>query len=250
MADFRIENSMLTDLPFTGAEELYVYQYIHVRDLSPVGLADHIAVAAAAARDAFGIGFSPDLRLSDSLCRQMLIRNRWPQDVSSCIEMRLCASGAVHYLCGEIFTHNGLTLRTIRPDAVSLCYDIPFGEAPTSVRRAAAAMASAEARRRGVRAVVRCNAQGLVMTADDSPLFVAFGRRIVTPQTLPSVERDRVARAASRAGYTLAEEPLERESLRRADELFYSDCRGITALSSCDGRTYADIIARAIAAQM
>ena len=250
MADFRVENTTLTDSPRTCSDEPFVYQHILVHSLGLPELAAHIAVAAAAARELFGIEFRPDLRLTDSLCRQMHIRNRWPQDVSSCIEMRLCASGAVHYLCGEIFTHNGLTLRTIRPDAVSLCYDIPFGEAPTSVRRAAAAMASAEARRRGARAAVRCNAQGLVMTADDSPLFAAFGRRIVTPQTLPSVERDRVARAASRAGYTLAEEPLERESLRRADELFYSDCRGITALSSCDGRTYADIIARAIAAQM
>ena len=250
MADFRIENTTLTDRPFTGSEEAYIYQYMHVHRLSLPELTAHIAVAAAAARELFGTEFRPDIRQTDSLCRRMLLQNRYPQDVSSCIEMRLYASGTVHYRCGEIFAHDGLAMRSVRPEAVSLCYDIPFGDAPTSVRRAAHEAALAQACRQGFRSVVRCSARGLVSTADDAPLFAVFGRRIVTPPASPSVERDRIARAAARAGYALAEEPLERDALRRADELFYSDCRGITALASCDGRTYTDIIARAIAERL
>ena len=247
MADFRIENSILTDRPFAEPDEAYIYQYIHVRDLLPVDLAAHASVAAAAAAAAFGTDFRPDMRQTDALCRRMLLLNRYPQSVSARIDMLLCASGTVHWRCGEIFVHRGFVMRAVRPEAVTLCYDIPFGEAHTSARLAAHRTAMAEAARRGWRSVVRCNADGMAVTADDSPLFAVFGRRIVTPPALPSVERDRVVRAAARAGYALTEEPLERSRLSSADELFYCDCRGITALASCDGRTYMDIIARRVA---
>lgn len=247
MSEFRIENRTLTDRPPVEPQGAYIYQYMHVNQLRLPELTAHLAVAAAAARELFGLEFRPDLRETDSLCRRMLLQNRYPQDVSSCIVMRLYASGDVIYSCGEIFTCSGLPIRPVRPEAVSVCYDIPFGDAPTSARMAAHELALADARRRGFRSVVRCSGGGMAVTADDAPLFAVFGRRIVTPPTRPSVERDRVVRAAARAGYALAEEPLERGMLARADELFYSDCRGITALGSCDGRTYTDIIARAIA---
>ena len=247
MADFRVENTTLTDSPRTMGDEPFVYQHMRVRSLCLPELAAHIAVAAAAAREIFGIEFRPDLRQTDSLCRRMLLQNRYPQELSSCIEMRLFASGRTEYRCGEIFAHSGLMFSEIRPQAMVVHYDIPFGDMPSSVRLEAHRAAMAVARRQGFRTVVRCNAQGYVLTAGDSPLFALFGRRIVTPVTHPSVERDRVVRAAAKAGYALAEEALEVAALRNADEIFYSDCRGITALSECDGRTLADIIARRIA---
>ena len=250
MSDFRVENTTLTDSPRTGSDEPFVYQHIRVHRLGLPELAAHIAVAAAAARELFGIEFRPDLRLTDSLCRRMLQQNRYPADLSSCVEMRLFASGRTEYRCGEILLHDGPAMRAVRPEAATVAYDIPFGDAPSSVRLAAHQAALAAARRAGFRSVVRCNAQGMAVTADDSPLFALFGRRIATPPAQPSVERDRVVRAAVAAGYTLVEEPLTRESLLRADELFYSDCRGLTALASCDGRTYTDIIARAVAARL
>ena len=250
MSEFRVENTTLTDSPHTGSDEPFVYQHIRVHRLGLPELAAHIAVAAAAARELFGIEFRPDLRLTDSLCRQMLLQNRYPNDLSSCIEMRLSASGRVEYRCDGIFVHDGLAMRSVRPGAMTVAYDIPFGEAPSSARLAAHRMALAEARRAGFRSVVRCNAREMVLTADDAPLFAVFGRRIVTPATRPSVERDRVVRAAAAAGYRLDEVQLERTALLRADEIFYSDCRGITALSVCDGRTLADIIARAVAARL
>lgn len=247
MTEFRVENNSLTDRPRSTGDEPFIYQHLRVRNLALPELAGHIAVAAAAARELFGFEFRTDLRLTDSLCRRMLLQNRYPQEVSSCVEMRLSASGAASFACGDIFAHNGLTFNPMRPRAMSLCYDIPFGDIPTSARMASHAVAMAAVQRQGLRAVVRCNSQGHVLTACDSPLFAIFGRRIVTPATHPSVERDRVARAAAAAGYTVAEAQLGREMLLRADEIFYSDCRGITALAECDGRTLADIIARRIA---
>ena len=250
MADFRIVDTTLTDRPAEDSAMPFVYQHIRVRDLQLPELAAHAAVAAAAAHRIFGIDFRPDLRLTDSLCRQMLLRNRYPQELSACVLMQLCADGTAHYRCDGIFAHNGLTFNPVRPEAVSFCYDIPFGDSPTSVRLAAHTAAMAAARRQGMRAVVRCNAAGELATACDAPVFAVFGRRIVTPPAEPSVERDRAVTAAVRAGYELSESIVERAMLTRADELFYSDCRGITALARCDGRTYADIIARSVAARL
>ena len=247
MADFRIENRTLTDSPPAESAEPFVYQHIHVCDLRPVELASHLAVAAAEAREAFGTDFRPDPRETDSLCRQMLLRNRYPQELSACIVMRLGASGTVHYRCGGIFAHKGLAFNAVRPEATILCHDLPFGEGHTSVRLETHRTAMAVAHRRGFGSVVRCTAQGYAATLDDNPLFAVFGRRIVTPPAPPSVERDRVVRAAAAAGYALAEEPLTNEMLLRADEIFCSDCRGITALARCDSRTLGDIIAHRIA---
>ena len=248
MADFRVENSTLTDQPpQERAGTPFVYQYIHVCDLRLPELGGHLSVAAAAARELFGLDFRPDLRQTDSLCRRMLLANRYPQELSACVAMKLFADGTLQFGCGEIFPYKGLQFNAVRPEAALVCHDIPFGEQPTSARLAAHLMAMAGAQRQGMRAVVRCTAAGVLATACDSPVFAVFGRRIVTPPAPPSVERDRVAAAAERAGYTLTESPVERSEVRRADELFYSDCRGITALARCDGRTYTDIIARRVA---
>ena len=247
MADLRIENRTLTDSPDTAPQRAFVYQHIHVCDLRPHDLPAHLSVAAAAAREVFGIDFRPDPRETDSLCRRMLLANRYPQELSACIEMRLGDDGTASYRCGEIFPYKGLQFNAVRPEAVAICCEVPFGGLPTSARLAAHYVAMAAVRRSGARAVAMCDAAGRLVSVCDSPAFAVFGRRIVTPPARPSVERDRVAAAAARAGYELTEAPVERDELRRADELFFSDCRGITALSRCDGRTYADIIARRVA---
>lgn len=250
MADFRIINQTLTDRPAGESDAAYIYQYIHVREQRPVALAAHMAIAAAAARRLFGTELQADTARTDALCRQMLLRNRYPHDVSSQIEMRLYATGEVRYECGEIFVHDGLAMRAVRPEAAVAAYDLPFGEAPTSARRAAHEVAMADARRRGFRSVIRCDGQGRIVTADDAPVFVVVGRRVLTPATDPSVERDRMAKALSRTPYTLSECDIRREVLLSADEVFYCDCRGVTALAGCGGRLYMDIIARAAAAKL
>lgn len=247
MADFVIINDTLTDRPPAAPDEPYVYQRLHVSDGRPRDVAAHAAVAARAVRELFGVDFRVDPCRADALCRDMLRRSRYPAEVSSCIDLRVYASGEARWSPGEIFVGRGLTLRAMRPEAVSVSYGLPLGEAPTSAREAAFRLAAAAARRQGCGSVVRCDGQGVALTADDAPLFVVRGERVYTSPAAESVERDRAVRAVRAAGLVLREVAVRREHLPLVDEAFYCDCRGITSLAGCDGVPYMDIMTRRIA---
>ncbi|MCH5334785.1 MAG: aminotransferase class IV [Alistipes sp.] len=247
MADSIILGRTLTDAPPAAPDEAFVYQHIHVRSLRPAALAAHVAVAGEASQQLFGFGFDADAAAMDALCRRMLLRNRYPSGVSSCITLRIYSGGESRWTCGEIFVCDGFVLRPLRPEATLVSYDIPFGELPSSARSAMHLLALSDARRRGFRSVVRCDSRGRVLTADDSPVFVVRGRTVYTPDTFRSVEGMRAAAALHHAGYELVQTDIAAGALRDADEIFLCDCRGITALGSLDGRPLADIIARAAA---
>ena len=56
-----------------------------------------------------------------------------------------------------------------------------------------------------------------------------------------------LAKAIHRAGMSLLTEPISREMLDSADEIFYIDHRGITALGSFNGKPLMHILAEKIA---
>ncbi|MDE6778493.1 MAG: aminotransferase class IV [Alistipes sp.] len=247
MSDFIVINGTLTDRPPAAPDEPYVYQRLHVSDGRPLDVAAHVDAAARAARGIFGVDFGADACRTDALCREMLRRNRYPAGVSSCIDLRVYASGEARWSAGEIFVGRGLVLRALRPEALVVSYGLPFGEAPTSAREAACRLAAAAARRLGCGSVVRCDEHGTALTADDAPLFVVRGERVYTSPTVGSVERDRAMRAVRASGLPLREVPVLREHLKVVDEAFYCDCRGITSLAGCDGVPYMDIMTRRVA---
>lgn len=247
---FTILNDRLCEdvKPLVG--EAYVVQSIHVCRLKPQNLAAHITVAAGAAKRLFGVEYKPDVNDIDALCRRMLVANHYPEDVSSQIVMKIVPSGDVRYECGEVLVHNGIVVRAIRPDATCLVYDVPFGDEPTSAREAAHVLALAKARKRGFRSVVRVTSQGLLADIDSSPLFMVKDDVIHTPIVRNSVERESVIRLAHAAGVEVVERDIRREELQNADELFCFDYRGLTALGSCDGKHYMDLIVRRIARRL
>ncbi len=246
-SDVIIVNDALCEDAPSLAGVAYVSQSLHVCRHKPQNLASHIAVASAAARRLFGVEYAPDVAQVDALCRRMLARNRYPDDVSSQIVMRVYPTGEVRYMCGEVLVHNGLVARAIRPDATCITYDFPYDDEPTSAREAALSLALAKARTAGFRSVVRCKLQGVAAEIDGSPLFMVKDDVIYTPQRPHSVEREILLRLARIAGVEVVERDVLREELAHADELFTLDYRGITALGSCDGRHYMDLVARRLA---
>ena len=61
-----------------------------------------------------------------------------------------------------ISLYRGYDLRSLMPDAATLQYDMPFPEAPTSAREAAAGLARQQARLHGASVAVRCDGDGIV----------------------------------------------------------------------------------------
>ena len=94
---------------------------------------------------------------------------------------------------------------------------------------------------------MRCDTEERLLTADGAPLFAVRGHTVYTAPAPASVEGCLAREAVRAAGLTLREEPLRRRELPRAEELFYADHRGITALSRCDGQPLMTLVAERVA---
>ena len=150
-------------------QEVYLYQTVHILGGRSLYLTAHLAVLDRWSRELFGrpAGFR-----QQSLTRQIeaLAAQTAPADcdLSQFVRIVVPASGdpAFRLESAGISLYRGYDLRSLMPDAVTLQYDIPFPEAPTSAREAAAGLARQQARLHGASVAVRCDGDGIVRTAD------------------------------------------------------------------------------------
>ncbi len=229
---------------------VYLYQTLHLAAGKPRNVEAHITVLDAAARRLFGRPYAPGAAALARRIEALAAAERYPSGVSGFVRLELDAEGRERLAPAGVSLYKGYAFRSLTPAAVTLCYDIPFSEAPTSVREAAAEWARHEARRRGAGVAVRCDRQGVVRDADDAPLLGIAGHTARISPGLASVERRLALEAVRAAGLELREEPLPREELQQMDELFTVDHRGVTALSHCDGHPLMTLLAERVAAAL
>ena len=226
--------------------ELYLYQTVHLARARNV--AGHIAMLDAASRELFGRGYAP-ARLAARI-EALAAAERYPTGVSGFVRIELGADGEEHLTPAGVSLYDGYALRSLQPEAVTLRYDLPLTEAPTSAREAAAQLARHMAERAGADVAVRCDREGILREADDAPLFAVARHTVLAAPGTQSVERELAVRAVRAAGLELREEPFGCGELPRIDELFFADHRGITALARCDGQPLMSLIAERIALVM
>ena len=126
-------------------------------------------------------------------------------------------------------------------------YDLPLSEHRSSVGRMAAEAARAEAESRGARVAVRVDRDGEACSVDDSELFVVKEYTVMTPAPPRTVEGRLLIDAIRRSGLRLEYVSVPFESLEYADEIFYADHLGVTALDSFNGQPMMHILTEKIA---
>lgn len=228
--------------------ELYLYQTVHLARGRARNAEAHAARLDAASRELFGRGYAP-ARLAARI-EALAAAERYPTGVSGFVRIELGADGEEHLTPAGVSLYDGYALRSLQPEAVTLRYDLPLTEAPTSAREAAAQLARHMAERAGADVAVRCDREGILREADDAPLFAVAGHTVLAAPGTQSVERELAVRAVRAAGLELREEPFGCGELPRIDELFFADHRGITALARCDGQPLMSLIAERIALVM
>ena len=228
--------------------ELYLYQTVHLARGRARNAEAHAARLDAASRELFGRGYAP-ARLAARI-EALAAAERYPTGVSGFVRIELGADGEERLTPAGVSLYNGYALRSLQPEAVTLRYDLPLTEAPTSAREAAAQLARRMAERAGADVAVRCDREGILREADDAPLFAVAGHTVLAAPGTQSVERELTVRAVRAAGLELREEPFGCGELPRIDELFFADHRGITALARCDGQPLMSLIAERIALVM
>ena len=228
--------------------ELYLYQTVHLARGRARNAEAHAARLDAASRELFGRGYAP-ARLAARI-EALAAAERYPTGVSGFVRIELGADGEERLTPAGVSLYDGYALRSLQPEAVTLRYDLPLTEVPTSAREAAAQLARRMAERAGADVAVRCDREGILREADDAPLFAVAGHTVLAAPGTQSVERELTVRAVRAAGLELREEPFGCGELPRIDELFFADHRGITALARCDGQPLMSLIAERIALVM
>ena len=228
--------------------ELYLYQTVHLARGRARNAEAHAAQLDAASRELFGRGYAP-ARLAARI-EALAAAERYPTGVSGFVRIELGADGEERLTPAGVSLYDGYALRSLQPEAVTLRYDLPLTEAPTSAREAAAQLARRMAEHAGADVAVRCDREGILREADDAPLFAVAGHTVLAAPGTQSVERELAVRAVRAAGLELREEPFGCGELPRIDELFFADHRGITALARCDGQPLMSLIAERIALVM
>ena len=228
--------------------ELYLYQTVHLARGRARNAEAHAARLDAASRELFGRGYAP-ARLAARI-EALAAAERYPTGVSGFVRIESGADGEERLTPAGVSLYDGYALRSLQPEAVTLRYDLPLTEAPTSAREAAAQLARRMAERAGADVAVRCDREGILREADDAPLFAVAGHTVLAAPGTQSVERELAVRAVRAAGLELREEPFGCGELPRIDELFFADHRGITALARCDGQPLMSLIAERIALVM
>ncbi len=228
--------------------DLYLYQTVHLHRGRARCVGEHAALLDRESRRLFGRGYAPQ-RLRERV-EALAAAQRFPRELSGFVRIEVTAEGGERLLPAGSSYYDGYALRSVTPDAVSLAYDAPLDEAPTSAREAAALLARCVARRAGADAAVRCDAAGRFLSAEDAPLAAVRGHRVLLAPGMQGVERSLLVRAVRAAGLELSEEPFGRAELARIDELFWVDHRGVTAIAHCDGQPLMTFMAERIAGSL
>lgn len=226
---------------------LYLYQTLHLAAGRLRNAAEHIAVLDAASRALFGRPYAPAPERFAEQAEALAAAERYPSGVSGFVRVEADAEGRTRFLPAGVSLYAGYAFRSLRPRGATLRYDYPLTEAPTSAREAAEVLARRRVADAGAEVAVRCDAAGVLRTADDAPLFAVCGRTVLAAPGPPSVERRLALRAIEAAGLEGHEAPFGREALPDLDELFYVDHRGVTALSHCDGQPLMALLAERVA---
>mgnify|MGYP001521573706 FL=1 len=231
----------------TWPDGLYVYQNIRTAGHEPLYLDRHIACLRHAAREVTGRAPEIDTAGTARDIAELLRRNNYPTAVQSQVIMRWYASGHLLLAGGEISPYREFGLRSIYPTAAVVTYDNPLSPHPTSAREALAAIARLRAASAGARIAIQADSAGLVVSADNAPVFTVREYTVTTPPAADSVERSLVIEAVRKAGLQMATADIAVADLDRADEIFFIDYRGITSIGRCGSRAYMHILTERIA---
>lgn len=227
--------------------EVYLYQTVHVFDRTCLCLDGHLSVLDRWSRRLFGHPGPQDAGKVGAAAVALAGREAPGSDRSKFVRLVVPASGGLRMEFEGVSLYRGYDLRSLMPEAVTLQYELPLFDAPTSAREAAVKLARQYAGLQGASTAVRCDRDGTLLAADEAALFAVRGKRVYVSPGEQSVGRDLAVRAVRAAGLELAECPIGRDELPHIDELFFVDHRGVTALSRCDGHPYMAILAGRVA---
>lgn len=230
--------------------ELQVYQTVHLAAGEPRFLKEHLALLHEAACELFNRPILIESRKIERGIRQIVLDEKYHKAATAFVRIACCESGRVVLSAEGCSLYEGYALRSVHPDAVTLEYELPMHDLPTSAAEAVLQEARCAARIRGAELALRCDRNGRCMSIEGHPVVGIYGNRLIAPRVRREVEHDLLLRAAAHLGLDVAEISFTRRDLNRFEEILWADHRGITALGHIDGLPLMALTAEKLGAAM
>lgn len=227
-----------------------IYQIIHLRDLRPRFTADHVARLDSTSRALFGRAYTPDVAQLETRIESLARREGYPSGVSGFVRLECSEPGEERLIALGTSLYEGYALRSLRPRALTLAYEVPLGIASSTAAEAADALARCVARRADYDEALRTDSEGVCYALGSAHLFALRGGELYTSAEPRSVEGVLLLRAAEQLRLRHRIAPVLASELHTFDEVLAVDHRGITALASCDEARFMALRAERLATTM
>ena len=227
----------------------YVYAHVTTLDRHPLYLNAHIACALDSYETLYSTRPSLDLESLRQHISRLLEINRMPSGSNS-VTLFLFppeTSGIIPdplLVSGRPLIYRGYSLADLRPRAVVVNYELPFGTHRTAVSLTASGYMADFARRNGAHIALRVDRSEQLISAGEYPVIALKGKHGFLPTEKicgKSVERDLLIRLCDQIGIGIESRTVSAEELSEMDEIIIFDFTGIRCLLCCGENYYLNL---------
>ena len=246
MEQWYIENNT-TERYDTDHSEISLYQRLRATDGRVMHLNRHLDILCSYAAILLPKTPIPTTSEVEQLCHRLLSRGSYNSSSTHILELRLWQNGRVRLSVIETSLYKGFDLRVLRPNAAiiegcgtALLY-------PTSAALECEKLMKIIARQNGCDVALAVQNSSVIAIDGTNPIAV-HGTNVTIGQSITSAYTEFIIEALKKLPqYNILLSEISLQQAASADELFFADHRGLTAIGTLGGRQYSDTVAYAIA---
>ena len=235
----------------TEGQGLFLYQHLRAKNGKIAHLQQHLELLENTSQKLFGQSINLTEKIVLKECEELLYRGGYSSTAVHILELRIWQGGEHQIRVVETSLYKEFTLRVMRPKAmVAQGCNYPFN-LPTSAALAMVDFMRISALEKQCQIALCVDQNSVVNSVDGATPFVVHGTTITAGNLSTSLYTDLVVEALKNLpNHTLNIAPISLAEIESADELFYADARGITAVGSLGTTHFSDSIAYAISKKM
>ena len=235
----------------TEGQGLFLFQHLRVKNGKISHLSNHLELLKNVSQNLFNESINLTEKTVLKECEELLYRGGYSTSAVHILELRIWQGGEHQLRVVETSLYKEFTLRVMRPKAmVATSCNYPFN-LPTSAALALVDFMRISALNQQCQIALCVDQNSVVNSVDGATPIVVHGTTITIGNLSSSLYTDLVVDALKNLpNHTTQIAPISLAQIQSADELFYADARGITAVGSLGDIHFSDSIAYAISKKM
>ena len=246
MEQWYIENNT-TERYDTDNSELSLYQRLRATDGRVMYLNRHLDILRSYAAILLPHTPIPTASEIEQMCSRLLSRGGYSSSSTHILELNLWQSGRVRLSVIETSLYKGFDLRVLRPNAAIIEGCSTALLYPTSAALECEKLMKIISRQNGCDVALSVQNSSVIAIDSTNPIIV-HGTNVTIGNSISSAYTELVVETLKKLPqYNISLSEISLQQVATADELFFADHRGLTAVGSLGGRQYSDTVAYAIA---